>query len=740
MNWEKDIHTLWSGIHNRIMPKNLQKSDSLLYWRTQILSIMLLAGVIMGIFVLIPVAFLAIEEQLWILLASDTLFLALALFFLFSPHLGFFLRAMASLSIIYGVGLLVIFNVGVTLGGPAWLFCFAVLAGVLLGFRAAVIAVLINTITFVLIGFFLTQNSWGISYPPFYSNKLMVVAIVNYLFLNALAAISVSVLVKGLTRSHEKETQLTNILRKKQLMLESQILVGEQSKMALKESEEKYRTILASIEDGYFEVDLHGDLIFFNTSLCRILGYTRDELTGMNHINFMDKVNAEKIYKVFHGVYQTGVPTRAIDWQLIRKDGSQCFIEIVVSLIQDADKKGVGFRGIARDVSHRKSLEQKLRQAYKMESIGVLAGGVAHDFNNVLSIIVGNAEIAFDQIPKANPARVNLETIKFASMRAADVVKQLLNFSRETEQILKPLDLACLVREELKFLRSTLPAFIEIRETLPDICVPILGDPVQINQLLINICTNAAQAMEKQGGVLGISITVFVLEAENVLAHPDLERGKYARLTIRDTGPGIVPENLDKIFDPYFTTKDVGKGSGMGLAVVHGIVKNHFGTIGVESVTGKFTQFQILFPLTHEIPESTTHDTTSSPIPARGSESILLVDDDAIVIRTTQSVLNYLGYRVETRSDPREALALFAERPMDFDLVITDMAMPRMTGAGLAGEIMSIRPGIPVIICTGHSDLIDEETAKNLGISSFLMKPVTLVKMAKTIREVLDQT
>jgi len=739
MNGEKDISTLWSGIHNTIMPKNIQESDSLLYWRTQILSIMLLAAVIMGFFVLIPVVFLAIEEQLWILLASDMLLLALALFLLIFPQIGFFLRAMASLSMIYGVGLLVIFNVGIISGGPAWLFCFAVLAGVLLGSRAAVIALLINTATYVFIGFLLSKASWGIFSPPFLPDKLLVSAGVNFLFLNALAAICVSVLVKGLTRSHEKEKQLTKRLKEKQLMLEAQIVEREQSKIALKESEEKYRTILGSIEDGYFEVDLHGNLIFFNTSLCRILGYTREELTGMNHIDFMDKANAAKIYKAFHEVYQTGVPTRAIDWQLIRKDGSKCFIEIVVSLICDADAKGVGFRGIARDVSHRKNLEQKLRQAYKMESIGTLAGGIAHDFNNVLSIILGNAEIAFDQIPEANPARDNFAMIKSASMRAADIVKQLLNFSRETEQKLNPLDLVSLVREELKFLRSTLPAFIEIRETLPDIYVPILGDSVQINQLLINICTNAAQAMEKEGGVLEISITPFALEAEDLLAHPDLESGKYVRLTIRDTGPGIAPENLDKIFDPYFTTKAVGKGSGMGLAVVHGIVKNHFGTIGVKSDLGKFTQFEILFPLTHEISEGTTHDTKAST-PVRGSETILFVDDDAVVIRTTQSVLNYLGYRVETRSDPREALALFAERPGEFDLVITDMTMPRMTGASLAGEIMSIRPGIPVIICTGHSDLIDEETAKNMGISSFLMKPVTLEKMAKTIREVLDQT
>ncbi len=737
MSWKNYLHKLWSGMETRIMPTGIQKSESLLYWRTKILSTMLLAGVAMGIFVMIPVISLAIEEQLWFLLASDIIILGFVLILLFSPQLSFTLRAVAVLAMIYGIGLVVIFNIGVTLGGPAWLFCFAVLAGVLLGSRAAVIALLINTATFVFIGSLLTGKLWGISSQPFYSDKLMVVAVVNFLFLNALASISVSVLVKGLNRSHEKEKQLINTLREKQLMLEAEIDEREQSDAALVESEEKYRNILANIEDGYFEVDLRGNLTFFNTALCRILSYTRDELMGMNNTSFMDRVNAGKIYKAFKQVYQTGAPTRTIDWQMIRKDGSRCYIEMVVSLIRDIEKNGIGFRGIARDVSHRKRLERQLRQAHKMESIGTLAGGIAHDFNNVLYIIVGNAELAFGEIPEASPARENLETIRIASLRAADIVKQLLNFSRETEQKLKPLDFVLLVQEELKFLRSTLPASMEIREKLPDTPVPILGDPVQIKQLLMNVCTNAAQAMEKKGGILEVDITTFILE-EDSAAHLPLENGRYARLIIHDTGPGIAPENLDKIFDPYFTTKEVGKGSGMGLAVVHGIVKNHSGAIVVKSDPGQGTELQILFPLTKETLEKIA---LGSKLPAtlpRGRENILFVDDERVVIKTTKSILNYLGYQVETRWDPREALALFKSSPGDFDLIITDMTMPRMTGAVLAEEMMSIRPDIPVIICTGHSDLIDEEKAKNLGISSFLMKPVSMETMAVAIRGVLD--
>jgi PAS domain S-box-containing protein len=423
------------------------------------------------------------------------------------------------------------------------------------------------------------------------------VAGINFLFLKALSAISVAVLVRGLTVSHEKEKQLAVSLKKEQAKLEAEIRNKNKAEASFRESEEKYRNILESIEDGYYEVDLKGNYTFFNDSMCRIIGYSRQELMGLNNRDYMDKDNAKKIYKIFSQVFQTRVPTKALDWQLIRKDGTACFVETVVSLMKDRSGNGIGFRGIARDVSDRRHLEKQLRQAHKMESIGTLAGGIAHDFNNLLYIIMGNTELAMDEIRDGNPLSIYLERIKSACLRAADVVKQLLNFSKETAQDLKPLDIVSAIREEARFLRTIIPSAIDIRQNLPSDKISIAADPAQINQVLMNICTNAAQAMEKTGGRIDITAGLTDLNQDQSLQYPNLLPGTYVRILIEDTGPGIDPENLERIFDPYFTTREVGKGSGMGLAVVHGIVTHHKGAVGVTSEKGKGAAFTLLFPV-----------------------------------------------------------------------------------------------------------------------------------------------
>nr|NJM02175.1 PAS domain S-box protein [Desulfobacula sp.] len=582
---------------NRIFPKEGPETDSLSFWRTRILSTMLFFGVAVGFFVFISIFPLVIEKRLWGLAALDALIWSAAVCLLLFPHIGYMVRAVFALVFAYIIGLAITVSVGPLSGGPAWFFCFAVLAGVLLGPRAAVIALTVNTVTMGLIGYLMAHGLFGAEFPFFNSQRLMVVAGINFIFLNALAAISVAVLVRGLTVSHEKEKQLALSLKAEQMRLEAEIRERNKAEASLRESEEKYRNILESIEDGYYEVDLKGNYTFFNDSMCRILGYSHRELMGLNNRDYMDKDNAKKIYTTFNQVFRTGVPTKALDWQLIRKDGTACFVETVVSLMRDRSGHGTGFRGIARDVSDRRQLEKQLRQAHKMESIGTLAGGIAHDFNNLLYIIMGNTELAMDEIRDGNPLSAYLEKIKSACLRAADVVKQLLNFSRETAQALKPLDIVAAIREEARFLRTFLPSLIEIRETLPNHKIFIAADPAQINQVLMNICTNAAQAMEKTGGRIDITAGLTDLGQAQALQYPNLLPGPYIRILIEDTGPGIDPENLDRIFDPYFTTREVGKGSGMGLAVVHGIVKRHKGAVGVASEKGKGAAFTLLFPV-----------------------------------------------------------------------------------------------------------------------------------------------
>jgi len=385
----------------------------------------------------------------------------------------------------------------------------------------------------------------------------------------------------------------------------------------------------------------------------------------------------------------------------------------------------------------KRRLERKLIQSQKMESMGKLAGGIAHDFNNLLYMISGNAELALEDIPKWNPVHTNLEEIKSASLRAAGIVKQLLSFSQKTDQELNPIGAVTVIKDTLKFLRSTIPTTIEIRKHLPDADITILADPVQINQVLMNLCINASQAMEESGGTLEVSIEKTICEAEDMKEFSDLVPGNYLKITVNDTGPGISPEIINRIFDPYFTTKEMGKGSGMGLSIVHGIVKNHNGAVSVDSNPGKGTTFSILIPVIDKKPEIGTEIIDKIP---RGHETILFVDDEESITNMTGQMLERLGYRMETSLNPIEALDLFQSKPEYFDLVITDMTMPQMTGAKLAQKLKEIQPDVPVIICTGHSSLIDEEKAKQFGIAGYVMKPASMSTIAKAIRNVLDKS
>ncbi|MCP3952538.1 MAG: response regulator, partial [Desulfobacterales bacterium] len=345
-------------------------------------------------------------------------------------------------------------------------------------------------------------------------------------------------------------------------------------------------------------------------------------------------------------------------------------------------------------------------------------------------------ELALEDIPEWNPTHANIKTIKTAGLKAAGIVKQLLNFSRKTDQKLRPIGAVTIIKDALKFLRATIPATVKMRTHLPDKDITVMADPVQINQLLMNLCTNASQAMEETGGTLEITVENASLTENSAPNDPAVAKGEYVKLTVSDTGPGIESEIIGRIFDPYFTTKEVGKGSGMGLAVVHGIVKNHNGAITVDSEPGKSTTFTVLFPVATEKPE--VEDGRPDKVPL-GNETILFVDDEEAITHMTGQILERLGYKVETETSPAAALKLFQSKPDNFDLVMTDMTMPAMTGVKLSEKLKGIRPDISVIICTGHSALIDEEKAKEMGIDGYVMKPIVKSNIAIAIRAVLDK-
>ncbi len=385
----------------------------------------------------------------------------------------------------------------------------------------------------------------------------------------------------------------------------------------------------------------------------------------------------------------------------------------------------------------RQKLEGQLRQAQKLEAIGTLAGGIAHDFNNILGAILGYAEMAKEDCQPGSYAARDVEQILQAGNRARELVKQILAFSRQAEIEQIPLQPSTIIREAIKLLRSSFPSTIRIVEEVDKDAGLILADPTQIHQVLMNLCTNAFHAMEDRGGTLGVVLGRKTMTAADLSEVPDAVPGEYIQLVVSDTGPGIPPEIRDRIFDPYFTTKEQGKGTGLGLAIVHGIAKNFGGFVVCQSVLGEGSVFSVYLPV-HLQPITAAADREESFEPdTNGGERILFVDDEEMLVMMGRSMLERFGYKVTAATGSREALAIFREGPEQFDLVITDQTMPEMTGMELAGHILKIRPDIPIILCTGYSNLVSEEKIRAAGLRALALKPLTKMELVNLIRKTI---
>lgn len=517
--------------------------------------------------------------------------------------------------------------------------------------------------------------------------------------------------------------------------LEKEIAEHKKTMAALQKSEERFRLIAETIQDVfYMRSPGIGKMIYISPAYEKIWGRSRESLyqsprsfIDAVHPEDQDKVNSE-IDKHKDGTWQP------MQYRILQPDGSIRWIYDRSFPITDETGTIQYLVGVAMDITQQKLTEEALRHSYKMKAIGTLSGGIAHDFNNILGIILGNAELAIDGLPTWNPERNHLEEIKIASLRAKDVVRQLLSFARKTERMKKHLSLQSIIDGSLKLIRSSIPASIEIRHKFTETPLPILADPSEINQIMINLCTNAAQAMA-DGGILDIILERVEISEKDMEQHPHVPAGRYAKLIFSDTGEGISSEHMAHIFDPYFTTRDVGKGAGMGLAIVHGIVLNHGGVITARSQIGKGTTFDILLPESDPAP---VHKPTMDGEMPRGAERILLVDDEPAIVKIGHHRLERLGYHVKGETDAEAALNLFREAPDQFDLVITDLTMPKMTGEQLTQAIHEVRPDVPIILCTGFSEKTNPETAESLGIAAYLEKPHDSHDLAMTVRKTLD--
>ncbi|MBU0679844.1 MAG: response regulator [Proteobacteria bacterium] len=392
----------------------------------------------------------------------------------------------------------------------------------------------------------------------------------------------------------------------------------------------------------------------------------------------------------------------------------------------------------AKDITRQKALETQVRQTQKMEAIGTLAGGIAHDFNNILTAIIGYGQLLAMELPPAGQPQEHLEQILQAGNRAKDLVAQILTFSRQSEQEKKPVQVQYVVKEALKLLRSSVPTTIAFKEQIDSECGAVLADPSQIHQIIMNLCTNAYHAMHDKGGILAVSLKEIDITPHDYITQLALAPGPYLRLEVSDTGCGMEKDICERIFDPYFTTKKKGDGTGLGLAVVHGIVKNMHGHITVYSEPGKGTTFHVYLPRVARVMKEQMHE-AARPEP-RGKERILLVDDEKMISEMEKQMLEHLGYQVTALTSPVDALSFFQNNPSHFDLVITDMTMPFMTGTELAQELLTMRRDIPIVLCTGFSDIINEEKAEALGIKRYIMKPLIMSEFSRVVRQVLDES
>ena len=384
----------------------------------------------------------------------------------------------------------------------------------------------------------------------------------------------------------------------------------------------------------------------------------------------------------------------------------------------------------------RKQLEDNLRQSQKMEAMGTLAGGIAHDFNNILAGIIGYSELAQDDIAQESPAQEYLKGVLKSATRAKDLVKQILTFSKKSQEERKPIQLSTIVKEAVKLLRSTIPRTIEIRQNIDDTTGMVNADPTQMHQIVMNLCTNAAHAMQGNEGVLEIDLSSVVVTQKSMMEYHNISPGPFLELKISDTGTGIDSKIIHRIFEPFFTTKEKGKGTGMGLAVVHGIVKDHGGDISIDSQLGKGTTFRVMLP--QVIAEPDNEEDSSSKVPT-GTEHILFVDDEKTLMDLWKRILESLGYTVTAKNSSLEALETFQKSPDIFDMVITDQTMPHMTGYNLAKRILEIKPSANIILCTGYSETVSLEKAEAAGIKTLVYKPISKKEIARKIRGVLDK-
>jgi PAS domain S-box-containing protein len=510
---------------------------------------------------------------------------------------------------------------------------------------------------------------------------------------------------------------------------------------ALQDSVQKYQILTENLQEVVLSLSSSGQITYCSPVIKEFIHLSADQVVGRYFADLLADIGqrsrAADMVKRGFGMQAT----ESMEF-LLNAEGRDTPVPVELSarpVVRDGS--AIALQCVLRDISERrqaeeekKNLETQLRQAQKMESIGTLAGGIAHDFNNILSSIIGNAELVQAKLDQDHAVLRHVHSILAAGDRARELVGQILAFSRQRELDHRPSHIDTIVKESLKLLRSSLPATVEIIQDIQPTGM-VMADSTQIHQLIMNLCTNAYHAMQDNGGVLTVRLKPVDVSYRQIESYGELAAGPYLKISVSDTGIGMPPAVLERIFEPYFTTKEVGKGTGLGLSVVHGIVRSHHGMIDTRSEPGKGTTFDVFLPLLAEAaPENKAAE---APLP-KGTETILVVDDEKEIVAVLKQMLVVLGYDVIACTGSLEALSRIEQEPGSIDMVITDLTMPHMTGDILARETSRIRPDLPFVLCSGFGEMINEAEAAEIGIRRFILKPITMTELAKTVRDVLD--
>jgi PAS domain S-box-containing protein len=729
------------------------KADGLRYWRERILFGVLAGGTWLSLMALVPALYMAFHEERWILLIADLAAFALIASLLVFHRIRLRLRSAAVLAIAFLVGVFIILEVGFLSGGPAWLFCFAVLAGVLLGLRAALAATALNALTLVALA---GLTDWEVSI----STSRAVAAGASFVFLNAVSAISVAVLVNGLQTLNRQaraaaaalEEERTELLKTKEI-LALEIAERLKSELALQQSERSYRLLAENVKDVIWTMDMNLRFTYVSAAAQELQGWAPPEFLALKLEEIMTPASVEKVLAAFGREYRLGEQSGSfersatLELELNRKLGSTVWAEVTASFLLDENRRPVGILGVTRDITERlKTLREKelllesLNRSRKMEAVGTLAGGVAHDLNNVLSGIVSYPDLLLMDLPQESPLRRPIEVIQESGKKAAAIVQDLLTLARRGVPVSEVVNLNRVVEEylaspEFHRLQSFHP-LVEVETRLDPHLLNIQGSPIHLSKTVMNLVSNAAEAMPEGGKVVIATRNHYVDRPVDALG--EIEEGEYVLLEVSDSGVGIPAEDVHRIFEPFYTKKKMGRsGTGLGMAVVWGTVQDHRGHIDVRSSEGKGTTVTLFMPSSRKT--LSTESRADAPEACRGNgETILIVDDVAEQREIAAKIVEQLGYVAKPVSSGEEAVAFMQQG--EAHLVVLDMIMDGgMDGLETYRRILKSHPSQKAVITSGYAETNRVRNAQRLGAGEYIRKPYTVEKLGQAIRSELKR-